>query len=94
MIQHTELIEFRARKLIDQSNEPQGEEPIHEFKVLLHRMREDAAIMQEEMPTQEAQEMLREIAFATIEKLERMLHTFSKQNKRQLQQEERSHDQL
>lgn len=71
MAQHAYHIEQRARVLMDQATTPEKlKEVIPEFKILLHNMRSDAAVLQEEMPSIDAQERLRDIAFNSIHQLE------------------------
>eukprot|EP00961_Rhodomonas_salina_P112445 1513000-Rhodomonas_salina.1 len=56
---------------MDQATTPEKlKEVIPEFKILLHNMRSDAAVLQEEMPSIDAQERLRDIAFNSIHQLE------------------------
>mmetsp|Transcript_29095 Transcript_29095/g.69719 ORF Transcript_29095/g.69719 Transcript_29095/m.69719 type:complete len:102 (+) Transcript_29095:72-377(+) len=72
MAQHLDLLEQEAAAVIEGDGEVQANTE-HDLRVLLERIKVDAAVLQEEMPTGVAQDQLQEIAYATIDKLEEAL---------------------
>jgi hypothetical protein len=71
MAEHADVIEEKARILVSKNTTPhQLKEIVPELQVLLNRMKADAGVLQEEMPSFAAQEKLKDIAFNSISKLE------------------------
>eukprot|EP00961_Rhodomonas_salina_P259374 3504570-Rhodomonas_salina.1 len=86
MERHCELIEARVFDLLrHQAEQEYGDDfdrTLEDVKILLDRAKIDAAVLQEEMPTGEAQDQLEHIAFGTLDYIQVLCDNLSAQANR------------